>query len=157
MTGPVPSRHPLGVPGGLRREQITRIRRRHRGYRMLLSTICLVLLLQPLAQHWLLLNSLASIVLALVMMLFLTRYSPLQARRKYFYGLGIAAIASELLWMLGLAIWPSLAIHLASVHLVIWSLFISAFMLRKVMALMLDPYVTQPEVTGAAAGALLIG
>lgn len=157
MTGAIPSRHPLGARGDLRREQIARIRRRHRGYRMLLTTICLALLLQPLAQHWLLLNSLAAIVLALVMMLFLTRYSPLQARKRYFYGLGIAAIASELLWMLGLAIWPSLAIHLASLHLVIWSLFISAFLLRKVLALMLEPYVTQAVVMGAAAGYLLIG
>ena len=71
---------------------------------MLLTTIWQVLQLQPLAQHWLLLNSLAAIMLALVMMLFLARHSPLQARNKSFYRLGIAAIACELLWMLGLAL-----------------------------------------------------
>ena len=157
MSEPAQRRHPLAAHGSLRREQIERIRRRHRGYRLLLATSTLVVLLQPLAQRWPLLNSLAAIVLALVMMLFLTRFSPLRAHRKSFYGLGIAAIASELLWMFGLAHWPALTIHLASLHLVIWTLFIGAFLLRKSLALMLEPYVTKAVVMGAAAGYLLIG
>jgi len=143
--------------GGITREEIRRIRRRHRGYNIVLATISLLLLLQPLAQRLPLLNPLGAITLALVMMLFLTRYSPLRARRKVFYGLGIAAVGSELVWLLGLFTDPGLAIHLGIVHLLIWSLFIGVFLLRKVRALMLEPYVTQAVVMGAASGYLLIG
>lgn len=141
----------------LRREQLARIRHRHRGYQVQLVTISLVLMLQPLAQRWPLLNSVGAIVLSLVMMLLLTRYSPLRARRRLFYGLGIAAIVSELLWLLSLATRPGLAMHLCIAHLVIWTVFIAVFLLRKVRALMLEPYVTQAVVMGAASGYLLIG
>jgi hypothetical protein len=139
--------------GGITREEIRRIRRRHRGYNIVLATISLLLLLQPLAQHWPLLNPLGAITLALVMMVFLTRYSPLRARRKVFYALGIAAVGSELVWLLGLFTDPGLAIHLGIVHLLIWSLFIGVFLLRKVRALMLEPFVTQAVVMGAASAA----
>ncbi len=139
------------------RDQIQRIRRRHRGYNIVLVTISLLLLLQPLAQRWPLLNPLGAITLALVMMLFLTRYSPLRARKRLSYGLGIAAIGSELLWLLAMATQQGLAIHLGLFHLLIWTLFIGVFLLRKVRALMLEPYVTQAVVLGAASGYLLIG
>jgi hypothetical protein len=141
----------------LRREQLERIRRRHHGYRVQLYTISVLLLLQPLAQSWPLLNSVGAIVLSLVMMLLLTRYSPLRVRKHFFYCLGIAAIASELLWLLSLALHRGVAIHLCIAHLVIWTLFIGVFLLRKVKALMLEPYVTQSVVMGAASGYLLIG
>ena len=141
----------------VRREQLALTRRRHRGYVAQLTTISLLLLLQPLAQRWPLLNSVGAIILALVMLLLLTRYSPLRARKRFFYGLGIAAIVSELLWLLSLATAPGLAIHLASAHLLIWTVFIGVFLLRKVRALMLEPYVTQAVVMGAASGYLLIG
>ena len=139
------------------REQILRIRRRHRGYIIMLVTISVVLLMQPVAQRWPLLNPLGAITLSLVMMLFLTRYSPLRERKRLFYGLGIAAIASEVLWLLGLETHQGLAIHLGIAHLLVWSLFIGVFLLRKVRALMLEPYVTQAVVMGAASGYLLIG
>lgn len=139
------------------RDEISRIRLRHRGYRLLLLSITLILLLQPLSQRWSLLSPLLSITLALVMMLFLTRYSPLQARRRILYSLGAAAIVSELLWLVVLVSDFSLALHLAIAHLLIWSLFIGTFLLRKVKALMLEPYVTLAVVMGAAAGYLLIG
>jgi hypothetical protein len=139
------------------REQILRIRRRHRGYNIVLVTISLVLLLQPVAQRWPLLNPLGAITLSLVMMLFLTRYSPLQEHRRLFYGLGVAAIGSEVLWLVGLATHQGLAIHLGIVHLLVWTLFIGVFLLRKVRSLMLEPYVTQAVVMGAASGYLLIG
>jgi hypothetical protein len=140
---------------GITREEIRRIRRRHRGYNIVLMTISLLLLLQPLAQRWPLLNPLGAITLAVVMMMFLTRYSPLRARRKVFYGLGIAAVCSELVWLLGLFTDPGLAIHLGIVHLLIWSLFIGVFLLRKVRALMLEPYVTQAVVIGYLGAFLL--
>lgn len=139
------------------REQILRIRRRHRGYIIVLVTISVVLLMQPIAQRWPLLNPLGAITLSLVMMLFLTRYSPLRERKRLFYGLGIAAIVSEVLWLLGLETHQGLAIHLGIAHLLVWSLFIGVFLLRKVRALMLEPYVTQAVVMGAASGYLLIG
>lgn len=139
------------------REQILRIRRRHRGYIIVLVTISVVLLMQPIAQRLPLLNPLGAITLSLVMMLFLTRYSPLRERKRLFYGLGIAAIVSEVLWLLGLETHQGLAIHLGIAHLLVWSLFIGVFLLRKVRALMLEPYVTQAVVMGAASGYLLIG
>jgi hypothetical protein len=139
------------------REQILRIRRRHRGYNIVLVTISLVLLLQPVAQRLPLLNPLGAITLSLAMMLFLTRYSPLRGHRRLFYGLGIAAIGSELLWLLAMAMQQGLAIHLCIVHLLVWTLFIGVFLLRKVRSLMLEPYVTQAVVMGAASGYLLIG
>jgi hypothetical protein len=147
----------MGRQGRLSQEQLQRIRRRHRGYVIVLVTISLLLLLQPVAQRWPLLNPLGAIVLSLVMMLFLTRYSPLRARKPLFYGLGIAAIGSELLWLVGLETGSGLAIHLGIAHLLVWSLFIGVFLLRKVRALMLEPYVTQAVVMGAASGYLMIG
>lgn len=134
----------------LNREQIGRIRRRHRGYILVLLTISLLLLLQPVAQRWPLLNPVGAITLSLVMMLFLTRYSPLLARKRLSYGLGIAAIASELLWLLGLETHQGLAIHLGIAHLLIWSLFIGVFLLRKVRA----PLHAFPSMVMASFGAL---
>lgn len=139
------------------RALIGRIRRRHRGYRLLLVAISLALLLQPAAESWPLLNSVASISLALVMMLFLTRYSPLQAHRRLLYGLGIAAIAMELVWLVCMQAHLPLGPHLAIPRLLIWTLFIGDFLLRKVKSLMIEPYVTLAVLMGAAAGYLLIG
>jgi len=78
---------------------VQRIQLRHRGYRLLLTTISTVLLLQPLARRWPWLTPLMSIGVALVMMLFLTRYSPLVAHKRVFYGVGIATILSEMAWL----------------------------------------------------------
>lgn len=139
------------------REDLQRIRRRHRGYRMMLLVICLVLLLQPLATHWPVISPLLAIVVALVMMLFLTRFSPLRSHRRILYGLGIAAIMGELGWLIILFTDHSLALHLAILHLLIWCLFIGTFLIRKAKALMLEPYVTMAVLMGAAAGYLLIG
>lgn len=141
----------------LNQAQIQRIRRRHHGYQLLLATISLVLLLQPLAQIWPLVNSLGAIGLALVMMLFLTRFSPIQARKRQFYALGSGAIASELLWLICLACQLPLAPHLSIPRLLLWTLFIGSFLLRKIKALMIEPYVTTAVVMGAAAGYMLIG
>lgn len=154
---PAPTPEPSRGPDRPHREQLARIRRRHRGYNIVLATISLLLLLQPVAQRWPLFNPLGGITLALVMLLFLTRYSPLRARRRQFYALGIAAIASELVWLIGRQFCPSLSVHLGIVHLLIWTLFIGVFLLRAIRALMLEPYVTQAVVMGAASGYLLIG
>lgn len=71
----------------------------------------------------------------------------MRSPRKLFDGLGIAAIACERLWLISLTTRPRLALHLASLHLAIWPLFIGVFRLRKVRAV----------VMGAASGYLLIG
>lgn len=134
-----------------------RIRQRHRGYRLLLFTISAVVLIQPLARQWPFITPVMAILMALVMMLFLTRYSPLQANKRLLYGLGMAAITCELLWLLALVIDFSLAQHLAILHLLVWGTFISTFLLRKAKALMIEPYVTLAVVMGAASGYLLIG
>jgi hypothetical protein len=76
---------------------VKRIRQRHRGYRLLLLTISSVVLIQPLARQWPFITPVMAILMALVMMLFLTRYSPLQAHKGVLYGLGMAAITCELL------------------------------------------------------------
>jgi hypothetical protein len=151
---------PLPFPGssnGLSRQAIQRIRLRHRGYRLLLLAICTVLLIQPLARRWTLISPLVAILMALMMMLFLTRYSPLQVRKRLLYGLGIGAIISELLWLILLATNSTLALHLVTIHLLIWGLFIATFLLRAAKSLMMEPYVTLAVLMGAAAGYLLIG
>jgi hypothetical protein len=148
---------PLGEPRPIGREDVRRIRRRHRGYHLLLLAICTVLLIQPLARQVPLISPVMAILMALVMMLFLTRYSPLRARRRLFYGIGIAAIASEIGWLAILITDTPLAQHLAILHLLVWGLFIGTFLLRIAKALILEPYVTLAVLMGAAAGYLLIG
>jgi hypothetical protein len=76
-------------------DQLRRIRKRHRGYGYLLVVITLVLRLQPLATDWPLLTSLGSVALAVVMMVFLTRFSRLQRSKRWLYGLGVSAIVFE--------------------------------------------------------------
>ncbi|MFZ0408328.1 MAG: hypothetical protein WAM11_09495 [Cyanobium sp.] len=139
------------------KDQLHRIRKRHRGYGYLLVVISVVLLVQPLAVDWPLLTCLNSIAVALVMMVFLTRYSPLEIHKRWLYGLGISAIGFELIWLSTLVHMPSLAKHLTLPHLLIWALFIAYFLVRKVRTLMMEPYVTMGVLQGAAAGYLLIG
>ena len=139
------------------KDQLIRMRKRHRGYCYLLIVISLVLVLQPLAVTWPLLTSINAIVVALVIMLFLTRYSPLRARKRWLYGLGISAIVFELIWLTAMAHSPALAKHLTLPHLLIWALFIALFLVRKVRALMMEPYVTLGVLLGATTGYLLIG
>jgi hypothetical protein len=75
----------------------------------------------------------------------------------WLYGLGSSAIVFELIWLIGMAQIPSLAKHLTIVHLLIWALFISYFLVHKVRTLMLEPYVTMYVLMGACTGYLLIG
>jgi hypothetical protein len=61
-----------------------RIRRRHRGYAYLLAVVAVAVavLIQPLALNWPLLTSMNSIIMAMVMMLFLTRNSAVRAHKR---------------------------------------------------------------------------
>ena len=94
-----------------------RIRRRHRGYAYLLTVVALTVLVQPLAQNWPLLTSLNSIIMATVMMLFLTKNSAVRAHKYWLYALGISAIGFEVIWLIGMANNTALAKHLTLVQI----------------------------------------
>lgn len=139
------------------REEIVRLRKRHRGYLITLATEVALLLLLPVAQGsiWLLSGSL--IVLALVLMLFVSRYSPLHQTRPLIYGLGGLAIALELLWHLALTAQPTLGRALTIPHVIVWLVFLSLAVIRKVKTLNREPFVTVSVVMGAASGYMLVG
>ena len=139
------------------REHLARIKRRQSGYRLLLLALSVNLVLQPLAESLPIINSVAPVVLALVIMLCLTRNSALQARKRLLYAIGALAILSEVIWLGCVFQHSPLVLHLAIPRLLIWSLFSGLFLLRMTRALMLEPYVTLSVVMGAAAGYLLIG
>jgi hypothetical protein len=138
-------------------EEKQRIRRRHRGYAYLLVVVAMVVLVQPLALNWPLLTSLNSIIMAMVMMLFLTRNSAVRSHKGWLYGLGTSAIIFEVIWLICMVNLPSLARHLTLIHLLLWALFIAFFIVRKVRSLILEPYVTVYVLLGACSGYLLIG
>ena len=138
-------------------EEKQRIRRRHRGYAVQLAVVTLAVLVQPLALNWPLLTSLNSIIMALVMMLMLTRNSAVRPHRRWLYGLGTSAIVVEVIWLVAMVQMPNLAKHLTLMHLLLWALFIGLVIVRKVRSLMLEPYVTVYVLMGACSGYLLIG
>ena len=139
------------------REEIVRLRKRHRGYLITLATEVALLLLLPVAQGsiWLLSGSL--IVLALVLMVFVSRYSPLHKPRPLIYGLGGLAIALELIWHLALIAQPALGRALTIPHVIVWLVFLSLAVIRKVKTLNREPFVTVSVVMGAASGYMLVG
>ena len=138
-------------------EQIGRLRHRHRGYQITLATEVLLLLLLPLAQGqpWLL--SVMLVVLALVLIVFVSRYSPLRQTRPLIYGLGALAIGLEIFWHGALIKAPGLGRMLTVPHVFAWLVFLSVGVFRKVKTLVREPYVTVSVVLGAASGYLLIG
>jgi hypothetical protein len=122
-----------------------------------LVVVSLAVLVQPLAVNWPMLTSLNSIIMAMVMMFFLTRYSIIRVHKTWLYGLGFSAIVFEVIWLVTMAQLPGLARHLTVPHLLIWALFIGFFLVRKVRTLMMEPYVTTFVLMGACTGYLLIG
>lgn len=139
------------------REEIIRLRKRHRGYLITLATEVALLLLLPVAQGaiWLLSGSLMA--LALVLMVFVSRYSPLRKTRPLIYGLGGLAIALELIWHLALTAQPALGRVLTIPHVIVWLVFLSLAVIRKVKTLNREPFVTVSVVMGAASGYMLVG
>ena len=117
----------------------------------------LLLLLLPLAQGhpWLL--SVMLVLLALVLIVFVSRYSPLRQTRPLIYGLGALAIGLEILWQGALIHAPHLGRMLTVPHVLVWLVFLSVGVFRKVKTLVREPYVTVSVVLGAASGYLLIG
>ena len=139
------------------REEIVRLRKRHRGYLITLATEVVLLLLLPVAQGSIWLLSCSLIVLALVLMVFVSRYSPLRKTRPLIYGLGGLAIALELIWHLALTAQPELGRALTIPHVIVWLVFLSLAVIRKVKTLNREPFVTVSVVMGAASGYMLLG
>ena len=139
------------------RAQMPTIRRRHRGYVLVLLSEALLVLLLPLARWWPLLYPGLLVGLCLVMMVFLARFSPLRRSLPLVYALGTSAIALELLWRLAYGHDPGLGLRLNVLHLVVWLLFTALMLVRLVKTLTREPIVTVAVVMGASAGYLLIG
>lgn len=138
-------------------EQIHRLRHRHQGYLITLGVEVLLLLSLPLAEQsgWLL--SLMLVTLAVVLMNCLSRYSSLRRGRSWVYGLGTLAIALEVLWHGLSQLQTPLAKPITVPHVIVWLLFLTLVLFRKVKSLMREPYVTVPVVLGAAGGYLMVG
>ena len=141
----------------LTQADIIRLRRRHRGYWMTLGTEVALLLLLPVAQVQIWLLSVLLILLALVLMVFVSRYSPLRKTRPLIFGLGGLAIGLEIIWHLALNLWPAVGRALTIPHVIVWLVFLSFGVLRKVKTLTQEPFVTVSVVMGAASGYLLVG
>jgi hypothetical protein len=139
------------------REVLLRLKRRHRGYLVVLITEIILLLLLPLTQHvsWLL--SVLMIALCGVVIGFVSRYSALRRTRAVIYTLGALAVFMEILWHLGLRFDPALGRWLTIPHVIAWLVFLTLSLVRKVRTLISEPYVTTSVVMGAASGYLLVG
>lgn len=142
---------------GITREVVLRLKRRHRGYLIVLGVQVLLLLLLPVAQHvpWLL--SVLMISLCCVLIAFVSRFSPFRRTRPLVYALGALAVIMEVAWHLSLRFTPLLGQWLTIPHVIVWLMFLVLSLLRKVRTLIGEPYVTTSVVMGAASGYLLVG
>jgi hypothetical protein len=120
----------------LTRAELSRIRQRHRGYRITLLVQVGILLLLPLTQRLPGLLSLLLCLLAAVLLVFTSRFSPLRSSKRLIFGLGGLAIAVELLWHGTLILAPSLG---------------------RWLTLTREPIVTTSVVLGAASGYFTLG
>ena len=141
----------------LTRQSLQRIRHRHFGYRITLVVQMALLMLLPLAQRlpWVL--SLMLCLLALVLMVFLSRYSVLRRTRPLVYILGGLALLLELTWHIALVRAPAMAAALTFPHVLVWVLFLLLSTVRKVRTLIREPFVTVSVVLGAASGYFTLG
>jgi hypothetical protein len=138
-------------------EQIQRIRHRHQGYLISLGVEVALLVVLHFAQQlpWLL--SLMLVILAAVLMNCLSRYSSLRRGRRLVYLLGSLAIGLEVLWHVLAQLHSPFARPLTVPHVIVWLVFLTLVLFRKVKTLMREPYVTVPVVLGAAGGYLMVG
>lgn len=134
-----------------------RIRLRHQGYHLLLSSLLVFVLLLPVATMVPALISISLIALSAVLMGAISRYSSLQKSRKPLYLLGFLAIGMEVLWHLAMTWWPAVGLLLTVPHVMSWVAFLLISLLRLVRTLIREPFVTVSVVLGAAAGYLLVG
>lgn len=147
------SRDPLDIT----RQQLQAIRLRHRGYRLVLLYELLFLLLLPLGQLVNPLMSLLLIGLAVVLMVFVNRFSRIASTRPVMLLLGCSAIGLELLWRLALAWQPALGRLITVPHVLVWLVFLLLVVVRGVRTLIREPFVTLSVLQGAASGYLTLG
>jgi hypothetical protein len=139
------------------RDQLKRIRRRHRGYRIALIYELLFLLLLPVAQLFTPLLSLLMIGLALVSMVLVYRFSGMRQAAPMLVALGCSAIALEVIWRTALVLNPMVGRLITLPHVVVWTLYLLAVVIRGVRALIREPFVTMSVLQGAASGYLTLG
>lgn len=139
------------------REAVLRLKRRHRGYLIVLAVEILLLLLLPLAQHYPWLLSLLLVSLCSTLIVFVSRYSMMKRFRPLVYGAGGLAVLLEIVWHLSLRFDPPLGHLLTIPHVIAWLVFLTLSLMRKVRTLINEPYVTSAVVMGAASGYLLVG
>lgn len=142
---------------GYTRVDVERLRKRHRGYQLTLAMEVLLVLCLPLAELWPALLSLLLVLMAAVLIVFLSRYSLLSRSRSVVYAFGGLAIALEVLWHLLRQLEPHWSVALTVPHVVVWVVFLMFVLIRKVHGLVREPFVTVSVVMGAASGYLLIG
>ncbi|MCH9713943.1 MAG: hypothetical protein K0U63_05260 [Cyanobacteria bacterium] len=136
---------------------VQRLRKRHRGYQLTLAMEVLLVISLPLAAIWPGLLSVMLVSLAVVLNVFLSRYSLMRRSRSVVYVFGGLAIALEVLWHLLRQLDPRWSLVLALPHVMVWVAFLILVLLRKVNGLVREPFVTVSVVMGAASGYLLIG
>ena len=141
----------------LTRDELRRIRQRHNGYRITLLVQVGILVLLPLTQWLPGLLSLLLCLLAVVLLVFTSRFSPLLRSKRLIFGLGALAIVMEILWHGSLILAPSLGRWLTFPHVLIWLLFLLTAVVRKVLTLNREPIVTASVVLGAASGYFTLG
>ena len=139
------------------RDQLKRIRSRHRGYRITLIYELVFLLLLPVAQLFTPLLSLLLIGLALVAMVFVNRFSGMRQTVPMMVALGCTAIGLEVIWRAALVLNPAVGRLITLPHVVIWLLFLIAVVVRGIKAMMREPFVTMSVLLGAASGYLTLG
>lgn len=139
------------------REFIQRLRLRHRGYIALLIAQVIFLLLLPVAERYPAFQSVLNISLAGVLLGLVSRYTQIKRLNSFFFGLGIFAIALEVIWRLSLDLLPALAHWLTPLHVFAWILFYFMSILRLIKSLIREPFVTVAVVMAAVEGYLLIG
>ena len=147
----------LENPLRINREQLQTIRNRYRGYRITLVYELLFLLLLPLAQLFNQLPSLLLIGYAVVLMVFVIRFSRVPRAKPLMFLLGGTAIGLELIWRGALAWQPALGRMITLPLVVVWLLFLLAVVVRGIRSLIREPFVTMSVLQGAAGGYLTLG
>ena len=141
----------------INRQQLQTIRNRHFGYRITLIYELLFLLLLPLAQLFSPLVSFLLIGLAVMLLVFVNRFSGMPRTMPMMVLLGCSAIALELIWRAALAWHPAVGRVITLPHVLVWLLFLLVVVVRGVRILIREPYVTLSVLHCAVSGYLTLG
>jgi len=144
-------------PLRINRQELQTIRKRHLGYRITLIYELLFLLLLPLAQLISPLVSFLLIGLAVVLMVFVNRFSGMPRTRPVMLLLGCSAIALELIWRGALAWNPAVGRLITLPHVLVWLLFLLVVVVRGIRTLIREPFVTLSVLHCAVSGYFTLG